>query len=709
MQPADSSTVLGNFENADFAHEGVSSRFFRRGSKFFVRTDGPDGALADFEIRYTFGVAPLQQYLIELPGGRVQALSIAWDSRPSREGGQRWFHLYPNERIAHGDELHWTGPQQNWNFMCADCHSTNLRRNYDAASRAYHTTWSEIDVSCETCHGPGGEHVAWAKRSGLGRLFRRPDPSMGLTATFRERRTMGWTIDAATGNARAERTGPLTAEIETCAPCHSRRATVADGFMAGDRFLDHYQPSLLEPPLYYPDGQQRDEVYVWGSFVQSRMYHAGVTCSDCHDPHSGRLRASGNGLCASCHLPAKYDAAAHHHHEPGKAGSSCVECHMPETTYMVIDKRADHSLRVPRPDLTESIGMPNACGSCHGDRPARWAADQISRWTGREPGGFQRYASALAAASSGGGSGGPSDAMLAAVLADTTQPEIARATAARAITAAPGTVGQTAARSALADPSALVRAATLSAVERLPLPDQVRLVPPLLEDPVRIVRLEAARILASVPGSALTPPQQAAFDRAAAEYEAAQRIHADRPEHRTNLGTFYAQRGRRREAETEFRAAIDLLPRYAPAYVNFADMRRAEGRDGEAEALLRQGLRAAPEDASLRHSLGLTLVRMGRIEEAMPELSRATRLSPEDSRFAYVYAVALQSSRHTTEALKEIDRALVHVPGDVDLLGAAVAFSREMGEDSRARKYAERLEVAAPGNPLSRQTLRRTH
>jgi predicted CXXCH cytochrome family protein len=697
MQSADSLTVLGDFRNATFRYGSVTTTFHRRGAAYVVRTDGPDGQLADFEVRYTFGVYPLQQYLLELPGGRLQALSIAWDARLASEGGQRWFHLYPRDHIAHGDELHWTGPQQNWNFMCADCHSTDLERNYDAATRSYRTTWSDIDVSCEACHGPGSAHVGWARRAG-GRKARAGD-SMGLTVSFRERGAHPWAIDPATVGPLPH-AGPLTAEIQTCAPCHSRRTLVATGYRPGAAFYDHYLPALLDTTLYFPDGQQREEVYEWGSFLQSRMYHAGVTCSDCHDPHSGRLRATGNALCAQCHDPARFDRREHHGHDPAKAGGSCVACHMPERAYMVIHRRGDHSLRIPRPDLTLTLGVPNACQGCHGDRDARWAAASVARWHPEPKLGYQRFASAFG----GRVDERERDRGLAQVLSDSTQPEIARAAAAGAIADEGGPDGMSAARTALGDPSAWVRVGAVSALARLALEDQLRLLPPLLGDPVRIVRLETARVLAPVPAGALTGAARASFERAAEEYVASQRLHADRPEHRTNLGTFLAQRGRYAEAEAEFRAAIDLLPTYVPAWANFADMRRMEGRDADAEALLREGLRRVPA-ASLHHALGLALVRLRRTAEALPELALATRIEPADPSFAYVYAVALHSTGRTNDALVEIERALREAPGSMDLLVAGATIARDSGDRARALRWAERLSAADPSDPTAQQVL----
>ena len=697
MQPADSSTVLGNFESSVFRHSGVTSTFFRRGGLYMVRTDGPDGALADFQVRYTFGVFPLQQYLVALPGGRLQALSIAWDARPEREGGQRWFHLYPRESIAHGDELHWTGPQQNWNFMCADCHSTNLDRNYDARAGVYRTTWSEIDVSCEACHGPGSAHMAWA-REHKGRRSK-PGDRMGLAVSFRERLAQAWVIDPATGSARSHGRA-LGTEIEACAPCHSRRTEVALGYRPGRRLLDHYLPALLDTALYFPDGQQREEVYEWGSFLESRMYASGVTCSDCHDPHSGRLRAEGNALCGRCHDAAKYDRREHHGHDVAKAGGRCAACHMPERSYMVIHRRGDHSLRIPRPDLTLSLGVPNACQGCHGDRDAGWAAESMRRWHPAPKPGFQRFAPALA----GGATGRERDRRLAAVLGDSTQPEIARAAAAGAISEAGGPEGLGAARRALSDPSAWVRATAITAMARLPLTDQIRLLPPLLEDPMRIVRIEAARVLAGAPPGGMTDSQRRAFERAAAEYVESQRIHADRPEHRTNLGTFLTQRGRYTEAEPEFRAAIALLPTYVPAWANFADMLRLEGRDRDAEALLREGLRHVPA-ASLHHALGLTLVRLGRTAEAIPELGLAARLEPADASFTYVYAIALHSVGRTAEALGEIEGVWKRGHASVDLLIAGVTIARDAGDRASALRWAERLAAEDPSDPAARSLI----
>ncbi len=363
MQHADERTVLGDFNDASFDFQGVQSRFFRRDGRYFIRTDGPDGQLADFEVKYTFGVAPLQQYLVELPGGRLQAVAVTWDARPREQGGQRWFRQYPDEKIDHADELHWTRRAQNWNFMCADCHSTRVSKGYDVADDSFKTTYAEISVGCEACHGPGSAHVQWAADKGS-------EAGKGLTVQFDERRGVAWLRDEA-GRPVRSKPRQTEREIEVCAQCHARRAQIAEGYQPGRPFLDHYLPALLTPTLYHADGQQQDEVFIWGSWMQSRMHAAGVTCSDCHDPHTQQLRAPGNAVCAQCHEPSKYDAAAHHRHEQGSDGAQCANCHMPQGTYMVVDRRRDHSMRVPRPDESVALGVPNACSSCHTDRDAQ--------------------------------------------------------------------------------------------------------------------------------------------------------------------------------------------------------------------------------------------------------------------------------------------------------------------------------------------------
>lgn len=700
MQIADAQTVRGRFADASVKFFGITSRFFKRDGKFFVRTEGPDGKLADFEIKYTFGVEPLQQYLIEFPGGRVQSLTLAWDTRPAVAGGQRWFTLYPTERIAPDDALHWTGPEQNWNYQCAACHSTNLRKNYDATTNHYATTWSEMNVACEACHGPGSRHDEWGKARAQEAVATSTARDNGLVVHFEAQPAAQWAFDPpnSTASRRAAPQGHDT--IDVCAPCHSRRSVIDDDYVPGQRLLDSYLPALLTPGLYYADGQIEGEVYEYGSFVQSRMYQHGVSCANCHEPHSLKLRASGNAVCGQCHLASKYDSTAHHFHRAGTTGAACTGCHMPTRTYMIVDPRHDHSLRVPRPDLSVELGTPNACTQCHAARTAEWARDRVRAWYGHDPAGYQTYARALHA----GRTDSPDASLLLGQLAtDTAQPGIARATALELLRTrlSPATVG--AVQAGLSDGEAMVRRAALECLEAIPLAQRVQLAAPLLDDPVRAVRIEAARELAAVPGDVPDGALRARVDRGVEEYIAAQRVDADRPEARTNLGTLYAERGQAEQAEAEFRAAISLRRGYTPAYVNLADFYRVTQRDADGERVLRAGLAAAPDDAPLHFALGLLLARQKRVPEAVDAFQRAAALRPDDPHYGYVLGVALHSSGQSDRALAALSAAVARHPSDRELLLALATINRDVGHRATALEYARRLAALTPDDPAVTQ------
>jgi tetratricopeptide (TPR) repeat protein len=704
MQSADSSTVLGDFSGASFTHFGVTSRFRRREGGYYVTTDGPAGRLAEYRVGYTFGVYPLQQYLVEFPGGRFQALPIAWDSRPGSAGGQRWFHLYPNERIPAGDILHWTGPEQNWNYMCAECHSTNLRKGWhsDSTGAGYSTTWSEIDVSCEACHGPGSVHVAWARGAGAARRGSRPITAhqMGLQADLREP-PASWVMDAASGIAHRDRPRRSDTEIETCARCHSRRTELFEDYRPGQPLMRTHKPALLDENLYFADGQQRDEVYEYGSFLQSRMHAAGVSCGDCHDPHHLHIDSAPDQLCAKCHSPARFATEAHHHHRAGSAGASCVGCHMPTRDYMVIDARRDHSFRVPRPDLTRKIGSPNACTGCHADRSVAWAEQAVQAWC---PGGRwsqPHYGEALDA----GRRGLPGAEMALARLANAPgMPGIVRATATELLADELSPESLPYLERAFADSDGLVRAAAIDAAAALPPSDRLRLVWPLLGDSLREVRIEAASALAT-DAAQLSAPQRSALDSALVEYRQAQSTNADRPESYSNLGALDARLGDREAARREYQEGLSIGPWFTGLWVNLADLLREEGDDAKGERVLRRALGVAVDSAAIHQALGLNLARQKRLGEALTELARSTRLSPENTRYAYVYGVGLLSAGQPEQALAVFGSALARRPGDRDLLAALATTNRDLGRLDRALEYAHRLLEASPGNRDAQQLL----
>ena len=695
MQQATAASVLGDFADAKLSHFGVVTSFSRSGDKFLVRTDGPDGALHEYEIAYTFGVYPLQQYLIAMPGGRLQALGIAWDSRPKEQGGQRWFHLYPDQKLPPGDRLHWTGRDQTWNYMCADCHTTSLKKNYDLTSNTYSTSWSDVNVSCEACHGAGSRHVAWAHSHAPGL----PDNTrMGLVAWLKATDKGQWEMNSATGIAK--RTEPLvSAELDTCAACHSRRRVIVKDAVPGSPLLDSYAPTDLEPGLYHADGQIDGEVFEYGSFMQSRMHHAGVTCSDCHEPHSLSLRAEGNGLCAQCHMPAKFDTAEHHHHQPAGAGGQCVNCHMPTKTYMVVDRRRDHSFRIPRPDLSLSIGTPNACTQCHTDQSADWAARAVAAWYPRGRQTQQNYATALDA-----GRTGALDAerQLDRLILDHDQPEIARASALLLLPRFATPTSEAAIKAAIADPSALVRSAVPRALPPSPSRTVVQAVAPLLNDPIRAVRIETARALAGVDPNSMTPEQRSALDNAQRELVAAELVDADRPEAHLNLGLLNLRHQQPSEAEAEYRTALRLDPNFVPALANLADLDRMRGQDQQGAEKLRRALLIEPSNADVRHSLGLLLVRQHSYPEALEQLRQATELAPDNARYAYVYAIALNSTGAVPQAVALLERTHRQHPTDPDVLTALVSIARDRGEVAVALTYARELAVLYPTNPQFR-------
>jgi predicted CXXCH cytochrome family protein len=698
MAHATDASVLGDFNDASFDYYGVHSRFFRQGGKFFVETDGPDGRLATFEVKYTFGVDPLQQYLIEFSDGRLQALSIAWDTRPKEQGGQRWFHLYPDEEIKHDDILHWTKLNQNWNFMCAECHSTGVRKNYDAANDRFATTSAEISVGCEACHGEGSRHAAWARAKQSWWPFGKDeDPKKGLLARFDERRDIVWRIDRTTGNAQRNFTPPaLRKEVETCGRCHARRGEFSEDWVPGRSLSDTHTVSPLARGLYHADGQMRDEVYNYGSFKQSKMFAAGVTCGDCHEPHAAKLRAPGDGVCLQCHAADKYAAATHHNHEAANPPLACASCHMPERTYMVVDRRHDHSFRVPRPDLSAKLGTPNACNDCHGDKSAQWAASAIAAWHGANRKAWQKYAEAFHSAWR---DQADAAALLAVVAADANTPAFARASALTELAPYVSPANINLARSALADPDPMVRIGALDMLANVPAAQLWPLVSPLLTDSNRGVRMRAAALLAPVPTASQPPADRERFERAAAEFVAAQRLNADRPEARSTLGNFLARRGLLSDAETEYKAAVRLSSAYAPAAINLADLYRQLSRDGEGEKVLRAAIAASPRDAGLHHALGLALTRLKRREESLGELRHAAELDPERARYAYVYAVGLHSAGHVEDAMAVLKESLARHPGDRDTLLALVGYSRDAGDITAALDYAEQLARAAPGEP----------
>jgi len=677
MDIASDSTILGDFSNAVFEHDGVSSEFYTRDGKYYVRTEGPDGENGEFEIAYTFGVEPLQQYLIPFPDGHLQSLTTAWNIER-----EEWFYLYPGQDIPPDDWLHWTRGGQNWNGMCAECHSTNLIKGFDPDTKTFETTWSEIDVSCEACHGPASRHVAWAELPPMAR------PQSG-----------NYELVVKTSDINSRQ------QVELCAPCHARWSELGDYDHRGGDLMNSQVPAVLRDGLYHPDGQILEEVYVYGSFVQSKMYRNDVRCGDCHDVHSLQLVDRGNELCLQCHRGDTYDSYEHHFHQKvyqgqPSDGASCVKCHMVEQPFMVVDWRADHSLRLPRPDLTLAIGTPNACGQtgCHDDQSVQWQARYYRQWYGeaRKP----HYGTVIAA-----GRDGAPDARddLIRLAGDDLYPAIVRATALTLLASHPSEESTDAFNLALADEEALIRHTALSSLNVSDAEEYVGLVSPLLFDPVKAVRLEAATRLAGTPPELLDDYQEEALAEALAEYRVTMAYSLDFAHAGYNLGNLAARLGDAAEAERNYRSALEIDDLFLPAKINLGILYNSNGRNAEAERLFRDVLEEDVEQFDTAYLLGLLLAEMNRVNEAVEFLGLASNGLPMRSRAHYNYGLILQSVERLAEAEAALLKALGEEPRNYDYLFALADHYVNRSLWRRALSMADRMIAVQPGDRIGSQ------
>jgi len=719
MDLATPDTVLGDFNNAEIEHFGIRSRLFRENDKFMVHTEGPDGQMADFHVKYVFGVTPLQQYMVEfdrpadMPDdevARLQVLRITWDTERNE-----WYHLMPHdvdEKLAPDDPLHWTGVGQRWNNMCADCHSTNLQKNFDVKTKTYHTTFSEIDVGCEACHGPGSLHVELADSKSL---FWDRKHGFGLSGLKEDART----------------------QIHTCAPCHSRRGLVAPDFRPGEDYYDYFTNELLHGETYHADGQILDEVYVYSSFVQSKMYHKGIRCSDCHNPHTARLKYEGNAVCTTCHQhPAgKYDGPAHHHHNPDSTGAACAECHMPETTYMAVDPRRDHSLRIPEPELSIQLGTPNACTRCHlqkeidegkldefaerddlkqyldwilaardGDQDVKKVLARIDDemkqacddWYESGPRGPRRrrhFAYTLDAARR---EEPAADKGLIDLISDGRLPAIIRATAMFELGRYDSPASTSAMLRYLKDPDPQVRAAAIRSLQgRLPEEELAKKLAPLLDDPIRSVRTEAARVLAGVSSRARRAMRGAQRDRlmdVLVEYEKGQKLVNDRAGGHMNLGTLYENLGEDDRAIEAYEAAISVEPTATGPRSHLAALydRLADASDFQSPS---RAMKYREKAAALQRA-------------ALELAARDARLLPDNAAIQYRYGLSLYLHRRLDEAETALLAAHELEPKNPQFLLGILLFYKEQREHDKAISLAEKLIELRPQDPMPRQVLK---
>jgi predicted CXXCH cytochrome family protein len=689
MAPAADSTVSGDFNNSEFTYKKFTSRFYKKDGKFFVHTQGIDKKAGDFEIDYTFGVRPLQQYLVPFDHGRYQCLPIPWDTEK-----KRWYHLaqsvYNDEDLAADDWLYWTNGGQNWNGMCAECHSTNLKKNYDLKTRSYHTTWSDINVGCEACHGPASKHLDWAK---LPEMARPQNNNAGLLVETLPEHTEDY--------------------IKQCARCHSRRSYFGNFTHKSNDLLDYMIPQLLVAPYYHPDGQILEEDYVYASFIQSKMYDNDVKCNDCHNVHSGKLVKEGNELCLQCHRADQYDSYAHHFHkkkgengkpltlENGKKivavgeGAQCINCHMPAQYYMGIDLRNDHSMRIPRPDLTLKINTPNACNQCHSDKSAQWALDNVRKWYGES---FERrphYGTVFAAAQQGKAE---AEQGLIKIIRDEVFLPIVRATAVSLLAAYPSQASLKTIAWALHSPESIIRH---TAVQSYPEYDRemfIKELTPMLYDLTRGVRMTAAIRLSVIPKNELPRKYQQAFDKALNEYRLAMEYTADFQTSRHNLGNMYSNLGDLKKAEENYLAAIEIDNRFLPPKLNLAMVYNREGKNGRALALFQEIIESNPEFGDAYYYYGLLLAEEKKFKESAEMLAKAAEFYPDRARIFYNLGLVYQYLNQPKMAEQPLLEAVKIEPRSANYLYALVNYYLKNKQIDQAEKYALEMQKLVPNS-----------
>ena len=593
MQVANDATVLGDFSGTEVPYFETAALFFKSGDRFIARVEDSTGDLQDYEVTHTFGLYPLQQYLVDAPGGRKQALQYSWDARPADEGGQRWFHLYPDEYIGPDDPLHWTGRYFNWNFMCAECHSTDLNLGYDIGSDSFDTTFSEISVGCEACHGSGSKHIEQAETGDF-------DAQHGLPVDLDDRKGAAWIVNPDTGIAERSAPAAVLQQPESCGRCHSRRGTAADDYVHGELLSETHTISLLDEHLYYADGRIQEEVYVYGSFVQSKMYAAGVTCSDCHNPHSGRLHAGPdpNDTCATCHSKLRFATPEHSSAPVG----DCVSCHMPPTTYMGVDPRRDHSFRLPN------------------------TADDADH-----------YGQAIAA----GRIGNANDNLLTGIANDAF-PAIARATMMTLLEPLSGDDVSVLLQQ-LDDSDPLVRIGALRAMRNQPPETRMRHGSHLLRDPVRSVRIEA--VLTYIDLRDLLPLEDSrAFATAAADYREAMLTAASMPDAALRLAEFESRLGNASAAAELYEHSLRIGPELGAVQHAYGLHRVRAGDPSSALQHLRQATVLEPDVPQFAYVYGVALNSLGQSVEAIEYLTGARSRFPDDFEIAWALATMYRDS-----------------------------------------------------------------
>ncbi|WP_105265595.1 tetratricopeptide repeat protein [Pseudoalteromonas sp. T1lg76] len=687
MNPATAEFVLGAFDGQRIAFEKQMLTLSKEGDDFVLHREYPNGSKESEKVHYTFGYQPLQQYLVADERGGYQFIPLAWDSRTKEEGGQRWFILHPQQRST--DEFHHTQMGQNWNHMCADCHSTDFKKQFSSQSNRFASSYAAINIDCAACHGDSQQHLQWAEGDkNIEHKGFSKDISTQIALFSR----------GADGSLLPQGEVKQTEQIAQCATCHARRSQLADREPHAE-LLDTFKPALLTPQLYHVDGQILDEDYVWGSFLQSKMYAAGVTCSNCHNPHSGKLKLDGNQTCTQCHDSSQYQSTEHHGHTLGSTGSQCVDCHMPSTTYMQVDPRRDHSLRVPRPDLSIQTQAPNACNGCHQDKTPQWAVNAIKTW---HPDsnylGKSHFSQAFYAADQGL----PTASQLLTRIAQSSEyTDIIRASALARMARYPDKNTLVAISRAVRDEEPLKRLGAIEAARGFPLPQRYTLLQPLLADPRLAIRTGAARALAAMlvvpfPNNLQDAPR-AELAKALEEYRQTERYNSERASSHTNLGNLALELEQIKVAHQHYEQAIAVEPIYIPAYVNLADLYRRQGDEGKVRAVLTQALQQDADNAAVHYALAMSWVREKNRTKAKEHLALAAQYGSVNH--IYTYGLLLNEMGETQGALTQLARAFALDSNNADLCYTLVQIHINEQNYRQALRYATRLQELVPRDP----------
>ncbi|WP_226996523.1 multiheme c-type cytochrome [Thalassotalea crassostreae] len=627
MAIATKGTVLADFNNTTAKHYGQTAKYYKKQEQFWVDI-AYDNKVESLQIKYTFGHYPLQQYLVETEPGRIQVLPFAWDSRSKAEGGQRWYHNYQHEEIKQADRLHWRQPLQNWNGMCADCHSDGLVRNYDAEKNQFDSSYDNINVGCVSCHGDKSEHAKSGKSEG----------STQYNAKGGWQRLVGQDTASWHGEKRDN------SFMEGCFSCHSLRAPLTDGIKPDTAFLDQFTPQLLMSPLYHVDGQIKEEVYVYGSFLQSKMYAAGVNCIDCHDSHTMKIKVQGNGLCLQCHASEVFDQPKHHNHKKNSEGSQCVNCHMTENRYMGVDDRRDHSFKIPRPDLSEKFDSPNACTTCHEDKNNQWALELVKKWyvTPRKDSFNQQNFWALKSGQQ------LSLQQHLNIVADESLDIASRATALQMLAQSTQQINAADIKVYLEHENELLRLSAATVAQLIVPFERVQALAKLLVDERKAIRVAAARSMLDV---YIPEVNKKSFDAAKAEMMVASTQTLWRGEGRLNHAMTAMATGDQVGTEKAFKGAIKVDPYFDVAYSNLAEYYRSVGKDSSVVSVYNKGLKMVPTSATLRYGYGLHLIRQKQIDKAIEQFEKAVELAPTDPQYPYIHALAYDGKGETNKAL----------------------------------------------------------